>query len=149
MAKAKNYTIEGNTIYAVITKLTKAEMATIKKYRALDYELVEVEAKKITKEEKEAAAVANPYSKKNVEAFLKQAGNEKLWEEYQARYNEQAGTNRKQTVNGKVVAIPDEPKTLKDKKTPKKKGYANCIGWFRNMFEYDKDTDKYVAKASK
>lgn len=149
MPKAKNYTIDGRTIYATITKLTKSEMNIIKKYLELKYELVEVEAKKITKEEKAAAAVANPYSKKNVEAFLQQAGNEALWEEYQKRYNEQAGTNRKQTVDGKVVAIPDEPKTLKDKKTPKKKGYANCIGWFRNMFEYDKKTEKYVAKASK
>ena len=146
MAKAKNYTIDGNKIYAVITKLTKAEMAIIKKYRALDYELVEVEAKKITKEEKAAAAAENGYSKVNVEKFLKQAGNEALWKEYQERYNEQAGTNRKQTVNGKVVAIPDKPKYLKDKKTPKKKGYANCIGWFRDKFEYDKETKQYIAK---
>lgn len=148
MPKAKNYTIDGKTIYATITKLTKAEMNVIKKYLELNYELVEVEAKKITKEEKAAAAVANPYSKQNVEAFLQQAGNEALWKEYQERYNEQAGTNRKQTKDGKVVAIPDAPKTLKDG-TPKKKGYANCIGWFRDMFEYDKDTDKYVAKAKK
>lgn len=149
MSKEKNYTINGKTIYATITKLTKSETNIIKKYLALNYELVEVEAKKITKEEKAAAAVANPYSKQNVEAFLQQAGNEALWKEYQERYNEQAGTNRKQTIDGKVVAIPDEPKYLRDKKTPKKKGYANCIGWFRDMFEYDKDTNKYVAKTKK
>lgn len=148
MPKAKNYTIDGKTIYATITKLTKSEMNTIKKYLELNYELVEVEAKKITKEEKAAAAAANPYSKQNVEAFLQQAGNESLWKEYQERYNEQAGTNRKQKKDGKVVAIPDAPKTLKDG-TKKKKGYANCIGWFRDKFEYDEASQSYKAKTKK
>lgn len=144
----KNYSIDGKKVYATITKLTATELKTIKKYLDLGYELVEVEAKKITKEEKAAKAAENPFSKQNVEKFLQQAGNEKLWEEYQARYNEQAGTNRKQTINGKVVALPDEPKKLKDG-TPKKKGYANCIGWFRDKFDYDKAAGKYVPKASK
>lgn len=144
----KNYSIDGKKVYATITKLTATELKTIKKYLDLGYELVEVEAKKITKEEKAAKAAENPFSKQNVEAFLQQAGNEALYTEYQARYNEQAGTNRKQTINGKVVALPDEPKKLKDG-TPKKKGYANCIGWFRDKFDYDEAAGKYVPKAKK
>lgn len=144
----KNYSIDGKKVYATITKLTATELKTIKKYLDLGYELVEVEAKKITKEEKAAKAAENPFSKQNVEKFLKQAGNEALYTEYQARYNEQAGTNRKQTINGKVVALPDEPKKLKDG-TPKKKGYANCIGWFRDKFDYDEAEGKYVPKAKK
>lgn len=134
---AKNYTIDGNKIYAVITKLTKAEMATIKKYRALDYELIDVEPKKVTKEEKAAAKAANPYSKQNVEAFLKKDENKELYKEYQARYNEQAGVNRK----GK----PDEPKFLKSGK-PKVKGYAACIGWFTDKFTWDEEKKAYIAK---
>ena len=68
---AKNYTIDGKKVYATVKKLSAADLKEIKNYLALGYELVDVEPKKITKEEKAAAAAANPYSKQNVEAFLK------------------------------------------------------------------------------
>ena len=134
---AKNYTIDGKKVYATVKKLSAADLKEIKNYLALGYELVDVEPKKITKEEKAAAAAANPYSKQNVEAFLKKDENKALFEEYKARYNEQAGTNRK----GK----PDEPKFLKSGK-PKVKGYANCIGWFTDRFTWDEDKKTYIAK---
>ena len=126
-----------------------AEKREIKALRELGYDIQFVEAEKLTKEEKAAKQEANAYSKKNVEAFLKQAGNEKLWEEYQARYNEQAGTNRKEKqADGSYKKIADEPKFLKDGK-PKKKGYANCIGWFREKFTYNEDTKQYEPTVKK
>lgn len=141
MAKEKNYSISGNKIFAVIAKLNSKELKEVLNYKALGYELVSVEPKKETKEEKAAAQKANPYSKINVEAFLKKKGNEDLYKEYKERYNEQAGTNRK--VKGKKIA--DEPKFLKSGE-PKVKGFANCIGWFTEKFEYNKETKEYDAK---
>lgn len=143
-----NYRVDGNKVYAVITKLTDKETKEVKKYIELGFQIVAEEPKKISKEEKAAKAAANkaakakaskenPYSKENVEKFLKQKGNEDLWEEYKKRYNEQAGTNR--------VGKEDEPKFLKSGE-PKKKGFANCIGWFTDKFEWNAETKEYKAK---
>ena len=140
---AKNYSISGKKIYAVVAKLTEKEKREVKTYLDLGFELVPTEPKKITKEEAAEKRAENPYSSINVEAFLKEYKGGKLWEEYQKRYNEQAGTNRKQTKNGKVKNLPDEPKFLKDG-TPKKKGFANCIGWFREQFSWDENKGAYV-----
>lgn len=128
----KNYKISGKKIYAVVPNLKAAEIKAIKNYVALGYEIVEVEAPK--KEKKESA-----YTAEKVVAFLKQKGNEELFAEYERRYNEQAGTNR--TKDGKPIA--DEPKFLKDG-TPKKKGFANCIGWFRSLYTFDEVAKTYI-----
>lgn len=153
-----NYRVDGKKIYAVITKLTDKETKEVKKYLDLGFELQLEEPKKLTKEERAEKAAANkakrekeekenPYSKKNVEAFLKQKGNEELLKEYNARYNEQAGTNRyrKNPTTGKVEKLDDEPKVLKNG-SPKKKGFANCIGWFTDKFEWDEEAKEYKAK---
>lgn len=142
------YTVEGKKIFATVSKLSTKDLKAIKNYVALGFELVDVKPPKLTQEEKaarakenkaakEKAAKENPYSKQNVEAFLKLPENAELLKVYKARYDEQAGTNRK----GKDKI--DEPKYLKDGK-PKKKGYANCIGWFCDMFKYDEITKKYT-----
>ena len=151
MAKT-NYTVDNGQkiIFADVAKLNKKELAAVKNYLALGYEIVEPEKKDLSKEEveaKKAKAAAerakNPYSSINVEAFLKQKGNEALWEEYTKRYNEQAGTNRtKKNDKGEIEEIKDEPKFLKSGK-PKKKGFANCIGWFRSKYAYDEETKTY------
>lgn len=142
------YTVEGKKIFATVSRLGEKDLKVIKKYIALGYELVDVQPPKLTQEEKAAraeenkaarskAAKENPYSKQNVEAFLELPENAELLKVYNARYNEQAGTNRK--GEDKI----DEPKYLKNGQ-PKKKGYANCIGWFRSMFKYDEITKKYT-----
>ena len=138
------YEVKGNKVFATVAKLKQKEIKEIKNYIDLGFELVNVEAPKVTKEEKAAAIAANPYSKQNVEAFLKKKGNEELLKEYKARYNEQAGTNRTRKENGEIINIPDVPVFKKDG-TPKAKGYANCIGWFRSMFTYDEAAKEYVA----
>lgn len=152
-----NYRVDGNKVYAVITKLTDKETKEVKKYIELGFQIVAEEPKKLTKEEKAEKAAANkaakakaskenPYSKENVEKFLKQKGNEALWEEYKARYDEQAGTNRvRKNEAGVVEKIEDTPKFLKSGK-PKKKGFANCIGWFTDKFEWDAEAKEYKAK---
>lgn len=140
MAAKKNFVIDGKKIFACVPKLKKFEMAEIKKYLELGYELIATEPKTETKEEKEAKRKVNPYSRENVEKFLKQKGNEELFAEYDRRYNEQAGTNR--TKDGKP--IKDEPKFLKDG-TPKKKGFANCIGWFRSLYTFDEKANTYIS----
>ena len=152
MAKS-NYTVDNTQkkIFAEVAKLNKKELAAVKNYIALGYAIVEPVKKDLTKAEREekkakdeAAREANPYSKINIEKFLKQEVNEALWEEYTKRYNEQAGTNRTiKNEKGERVKLDDDPKFLKDG-TPKKKGFANCIGWFRKMFEYDDAAKKYV-----
>ena len=158
MAAAKKYTVDNKErkIFATIAKLSPADLKEIKNYIALGYEIVDVEPPKLTKEEKAERAAANkaakakaeeenPFSQKNIEAFLQKDENKALYAEYQTRYNEQAGTNRSRKINGKVERIPDEPKYLKSGK-PKKKGFANCIGWFTDKFEYDKEKQAYIAK---
>ena len=146
MAKEKNYRIDGKKIYAAVAALSEKELKEVKNYIALGYELIAIEKKTKTKEEKEAEAAANTYSKKNIEAFLKQKGKEALWEEYSKRYNEQAGTNRKRTnpETGKIEVLPDEPKFLKSGKV-KVKGFATCIGWFRVKFAWDEEAKEYKA----
>ena len=80
-----NYRVDGNKVYAVITKLTDKETKEVKKYIELGFQIVAEEPKKLTKEEKKEKAAANkaekqkkskenPYSKENVEKFLKQKG---------------------------------------------------------------------------
>lgn len=143
MAKEKNYKVVGNKVYAVIVKLNEKETKEVKKYMDLGFELVAEEPKAKTKAEKEAEAAQNPYSKVNVEKFLKEKGNEEYWKEYQTRYNEQAGTNRKRKNEAGVKEdLVDEPKFLKNG-TPKKKGFANCIGWFKTNFVYDEAAKEY------
>lgn len=144
MAKEKNYKVIGNEIHAVILKLTEKETKEVKKYIDLGFKLVVKQPVAKTKEEKAAEQKANPYSKENVEAFLKGLKDQKYWETYYARYNEQAGTNRKQKNKdtGVVESIADEPKYLKDG-NPKLKGYANCIGWFKENFVYDEEAKEY------
>ena len=154
MTKERNYSInnEEQAVYAVVVKLSAKEKKEIKNYLDLGYKLVPIEPKVRTKEEvKEAkkaaeeAKAANPYSQQNVEKFLQNKGNEALWAEYQQRYNEQAGTNRhRKNKKGVVEPLPDEPKFLKDG-TPKNKGFANCIGWFKAQFEYDEKAKDYKA----
>ena len=145
---AKNYSISDKTIYAVIAKLTEKEKREVKTYLDLGFELVVIEPEKISKEQKEKQREENPYSSINVEAFLKTYEGGKLWEEYLKRYNEQAGTNRKQQKDGKVENLPDKPKFLKDGR-PKKKGFANCIGWFREQFSWDESKGAYVPAEKK
>ena len=76
------YTVEGKKIFATVAKLSTKDLKSIKNYVALGYELVDVKPPKLTQEEKaaraeenkaakEKAAKENPYSKRNVEAFLK------------------------------------------------------------------------------
>lgn len=152
-AKEKNYEVDNDKkiVSAVVVKLTEREKKEVKNYLDLGYNLQPKEPKVRTKEEIEAAKkaakeeqAANPYSKQNVEAFLQKEGNEALWEEYQQRYNEQAGTNRhRKNKDGVVEALEDEPVFLKDKKTPKKKGFANCVGWFQEHFVYDAKAKEY------
>ena len=153
MAKEKNYSInhEKKIVFAVVVKLTAKEKKEVKNYLDLGYELKAIEPKVRTKEEvkaaKEAAEkakAANPYSKQNVEAFLQRKGNEELWKEYEKRYNEQAGTNRhRKNKDGVVEALKDEPVFLKNDE-PKKKGFANCIGWFKSLYEYDAKAKTYT-----
>lgn len=145
---AKKYTVDmkAQKVYAEIAKLSAKDLKEVKNYIALNFELVNVEPPKLTKEEKakraeenkarkEKEKIENPYSKINVEKFLQKEENKKLWEEYDARYNEQAGTNRK----GKEK---DEPKYLNDGSI-KVKGYANCIGWFTERFTWNEDKKEY------
>lgn len=139
-----NYYIDGNKIFADVSKLKPNELKTVKNYKELGYELIDKPMKE-TKEEKEKKRIENPYSKINVEKFLKEKGNEELFAEYKKRHDEQAGTNRKQKKDGEVVDVPDEPKYLKDG-TPKKKGFANCIGWFTDMFTWDEEKKQYIKK---
>ena len=154
--KRKHYSVNGNKVFAEVVKLTDKETKEVKKYLMLGFELVPI-TKEVTKEEEaklkeerkvEKAKEAeerknNPYAKENVEAFLNKKGNEKLLEEYKKRYNEQAGTNRTRTnEKGQVIAIQDEPKYKKNGE-PKIKGYANCIGWFRGMYEYNEELKDY------
>lgn len=134
-----SYRIDGKKIYATVAKLKATELKEIKNYVALGYEIIDVKPQPLTKEEKAAKQDANHYSQKNVLAFLQQKGNEELLKEYNKRYNEQAGTNR--TKDG--VKIPDEPKFLKNGQ-PKKKGYANCIGWFRSLYTWNEDSKAYI-----
>ncbi|MBP3708506.1 MAG: hypothetical protein J6J36_07955 [Clostridia bacterium] len=150
MAKEKNYKVIGNEIHAVILKLTEKETKEVKKYMDLGFKLVVKEPVVKTKEEKAEEQKANPYSKENVEAFLKSLDDKSYWTTYEARYNEQAGTNRmqKNKKTGKVEKIADEPKYLKSGE-PKKKGFANCIGWFKENFEYDAAAKKYVSVKNK
>lgn len=146
MARISHYRVDGKKIIAVIAKLTEKEKKEIKNYIDLGFELVPEQPEVKTKKEKEAERSSNPYSKENVEAFLKQSGNESLLEEYNKRYNEQAGTNRKRkNKNNQIEIIPDEPKFLKDGRI-KVKGYANCIGWFTEKFTFDAETGTYKAK---
>ena len=140
---AKNYCIEDKKVYAVVAKLTEKEKREVRTYLELGFELVSKEPKKITEEEAEAKRAANPYSSINVEKFLKEYEGGKLWDEYEKRYNEQAGTNRKRKqADGTYIAIEDAPKFLKDGR-PKKKGFANCIGWFREKFVWDEELKTY------
>lgn len=150
MAKEKNYKVIGNEIHAVILKLTEKETKEVKKYMDLGFKLVVKEPVVKTKEEKAEEQKANPYSKENVEAFLKSLDDKSYWTTYEARYNEQAGTNRmqKNKKTGKVEKLADEPKYLKSGE-PKKKGFANCIGWFKENFEYDAAAKKYVSVKNK
>ena len=151
-AKEKNYEVDNDKkiVSAVVVKLTEREKKEVKNYLDLGYNLQPKEPKVRTKEEIEAAKkaakeeqAANPYSKPNVEAFLQQEGNEALWEEYQQRYHEQAGTNRhRKNKNGEVKALEDKPVFLKSGE-PKEKGFANCIGWFKEYFEYDAKAKEY------
>lgn len=157
-AKAKKYTVNGKRVFANILALNERELKEVKRYLELGYELVEVEAEKLTKEQKHERAKANkaarekeakenPYSRINVEAFLKKPENKKYWDEYQSRYNEQAGTNRKRKdKKGEIVELKDEPKYLKDG-NPKVKGFANCIGWFTDNFTYNAETKTYDSNA--
>jgi uncharacterized protein YdaU (DUF1376 family) len=140
---AKNYSIKDKKVYAVVAKLTEKETREVKTYLDLGFELVVKEPKKISKDEAAAAREKNPYSSINVEAFLKTYKGGELWGEYEKRYNEQAGTNRKEKQkDGTYIAVDDEPKFLKDG-TPKKKGFANCIGWFRSLFVWDEKEGAY------
>ena len=154
MAKERNYSInnEEQAVYEVVVKLSAKEKKEIKNYLDLGYKLVPVEPKVRTKEEieeaKKAAAeakAANPYSQQNIEKFLQNKGNEALWAEYQKRYNEQAGTNRhRKNKKGVVEPLTDEPKFLKSGER-KKKGFANCVGWFQEHFVYDAKAKEYKA----
>jgi hypothetical protein len=139
----KNYYTKGNKVYADVSKLTTTEKRKVKNLRDLGFELVEIEIK-TTKEQKEAAKVVNPYSQQNVEKFLQRPENEELWKLYTKMYNEQAGTNR--IKEGKPIA--DEPKFKKDG-TPKLKGFAPCIRWFRSEFEYNEKAKTYEPKEKK
>ena len=151
-AKEKNYEVDNDKkiVSAVVVKLTEREKKEVKNYLDLGYNLQPKEPKVRTKEEIEAAKEAekeakakNPYSKQNIEAFLQKEGNEALWEEYQQRYDEQAGTNRRRKNKAGVVeALKDEPVFLKSGE-PKKKGFANCVGWFQEHFEYDAKAKEY------
>ena len=154
----KNYIIKDKKIIAKVAALKPSELRVIKKYLEMGFVLEEAKAEVLTKEQKheraeankaakKKAAEENPYSKLNVEKFLKQKGNEELFKEYEARYNEQAGTNNyRKNKDGIVEKIEDAPKFLKSGK-PKKKGFANCIGWFTDKFEYNSETKTYIAKA--
>ena len=154
----KNYVISGKKIIAKVAALKPAEMRVIKKYLEMGFELEEAKAEVLTAEQKHERAEArkaakqeeaekNPYSKLNVEKFLKAKGNEELFKEYEARYNEQAGTNnRRKDKNGVTQNLKDTPKFLIDG-TPKKKGFANCIGWFKAKFTYNPETKTYEANA--
>lgn len=145
MAKERNYYVVGKEIFAIVSKLTEKEKKEVKNYIDLGFKLVVKEPVVKTKEQKEAERKQNPYSKENVEAFLKSLEDDSLWNEYEARYKEQAGTNRKQKnkETGKIEALADEPKFLKSGEI-KKKGFANCIGWFKERYTYDKETKTYV-----
>lgn len=157
MAATKHYTVEGKKIFANILALNAKELKEVKKYLELGFELVETQPKKLTKDERKAAAAEkeaaeqkqrkeNPYSRINVEAFLKKPENKELYAEYQKRYNEQAGIGRKRKQkDGTIIELPDEPKYLKSGK-PKVKGFANCIGWFTDMFFYDAEAKTYIRK---
>lgn len=144
MAKEKNYWVSNNEVHAVVMKLTEKETKEVRKYIDLGFKLVQEQPKVKTKEEKEDEKKNNPYSKVNVEKFLQSLEDKKYWEEYQKRYHEQAGTNRtqKDKATGEIKVIPDEPKVLKSGK-PKEKGFANCIGWFKANFTYNKETGTY------
>lgn len=155
---AKKYTVDmkAQKVYAQIAKLSGKDLKEVKNFIELKFELVNVEPPKLSKEEKakkakenkekkEIASKENPYSKENVEKFLNKEENKKLLEEYKARYNEQAGTNRKvKKADGSYEELPDEPKFLNSGK-PKVKGYANCIGWFTKKFKWNEETKKYEA----
>lgn len=155
---AKKYTVDmkAQKVYAEIAKLNAKDLKEVKNYIALNFELVNVEPPKLTKEErakraeenkarKEKEKIENPYSKANVEKFLNKEENKKLLEEYNARYYEQAGTNRKvKKADGSYEELPNEPKFLNNGK-PKVKGYANCIGWFTKKFKWNEETKKYEA----
>jgi hypothetical protein len=142
MAKAANFTIDNKKqeVRAVVAALSERELKEVKNYLALGYTLVPVERPKKTAEQKAQEAIAaavNPYGRTMIEAFLKRPENAEYYAIYDRRYNEQAGTNRK----GK----DDEPVWKKDG-TPKLKGFANCIGWFTDIFEYDKEKKTYKKK---
>lgn len=136
MAHKKHYTIdnENKIVRAIIVDLTEKEKKEIRNYLDLGYTLSEVEKpkkQKATEEEKEK----NPFSEKNIQAFLKDNATKQQQEAYWELYNEQA----KDKATGKPAVYKTDSKKgsakVFKKGDPKPKGHIATLQWFKQTFK--------------
>ena len=135
MPGKKHYTIDNanKIVKAIIVDLTEREKKEIKNYIDLGYILsAEEKPKKIKPTAEEQAK--NPFSEKNIQAFLKENGTKAQQEKYWEIYNEQAID--KKTGLPAVYKTDSKPTSTKKfkKGDAKPKGHIATLQWFKNTF---------------
>ena len=135
MATKKHYVVDDTNkiIRAVIVDLTEKEKKEIKNYLDLGYTLVAVEKPKKERPTEEEQA-KNPFSEKNIQAFLKEKATKEQQDEYWKLYKEQA--NDKKTGLPAVYKTDSKPnsKNKFKKGEPKPKGHIATLQWFKTTF---------------
>lgn len=132
MAVKKHYTVDNTSklVKAIIADLTEKEKKEVKNYMDLGYTLIPEERpkkKQLTEEEK----AKNPFSEKNIQAFLKENGTKAQIDNYWKIYNEQAIDHK----TGMPLVYKTNSKNGKFKKgEPRTKGHIATIVWFKKEF---------------
>lgn len=135
MAQKKHYTIDNDNrlVKAIVVDLTEKEKKEVKNYIDLGYTLYAEDRpkkKKLTDEEK----AKNPFSEKNIQAFLKQNGTQEQQKEYWRLYKEQA-TDKKTGLPAVYKTDSKKNSATQFKKgDPKPKGHIATLQWFKNEF---------------
>lgn len=119
---AKHFEVVNGVVYADIAKLTEKELATVKNYKELGYEVLEKVAEK--KEPKE------DFKAENVQKWLKKNATE----EQQAKYWELFNKPYIDKKTGKQVILKKDGKTGK-KGTPRVCGHVATLSWLSETFE--------------
>lgn len=127
----KNYEIVGKKIIAKVGSLTEKQLAVIRNYLALGYELEEYKPE------------ADLYKKENIIAYLKKYYNEeavKAFEDKAKELNQKGKTYAKDVIlkdeKGKDVKDENDKAVIKHKKGDLKPiGYVGAIKWFKDNYK--------------
>lgn len=114
MAKA-NYHVVGNRVFAKVAKLTEEELAAVKNYILLGYELVD-------SKEKEKKPINELFTAKAIQSYLEEKGTKEqqkiYWEKFNSPVIDKNTGEQKKYKNGKA----------------KVKGHIATLQWFKTEF---------------